>query len=141
MEEVEMFRTILFAVDGSEYSKKAIPIAAGMAKAFDGEVIVCNVREREISRFMNAVPETDEEADIADRVARELKDSGVSARPDRRATVIGRVAGEILTAATDHGADLIVMGSRGLGEFSSLLVGSVTHKVLHAATCPVLVVR
>ena len=38
-------------------------------------------------------------------------------------------------------ADLIVIGSRGLSDFAALLVGSVTHKVIHYAHCPVLIVR
>jgi nucleotide-binding universal stress UspA family protein len=138
-----MFHTILLAVDGSEYSKKAVSIAREVARRFDGEVIVCHVRERGLSSVLDVVSEEagEEGGDLADQVTRKLKDSGVSARPDHRATVMGHVAEEILTAASDHSADIIVMGSRGLGEFTALLIGSVTHKVLHAAPCPVLVVR
>jgi nucleotide-binding universal stress UspA family protein len=38
-------------------------------------------------------------------------------------------------------ADLIIIGSRGLTDWQGLLLGSVAHKVIHHATCPVLVVR
>jgi nucleotide-binding universal stress UspA family protein len=48
---------------------------------------------------------------------------------------------EILRVATEVDADLIVMGTRGLTDWSGLLLGSVAHKVLHMAECPVLLVR
>ena len=42
---------------------------------------------------------------------------------------------------TARGADLLVVGSRGHGEFSSALLGSVSHYCVHHASCPVLVIR
>ena len=42
---------------------------------------------------------------------------------------------------TARGADLLVVGSRGHGEFTSALLGSVSHYCVHHASCPVLVIR
>ena len=53
----------------------------------------------------------------------------------------GPEAQAILKAAEDHKAQLIVMGTRGLGSFKGWLVGSVSQKVAHLAECPVLLVR
>lgn len=53
----------------------------------------------------------------------------------------GRAAESILAVATSIRADLIVLGSRGLSEIQSLLLGSVSYRVVHEATCPVLVVK
>ncbi len=50
----------------------------------------------------------------------------------------GSASSVILDAA--KGADLVVLGSRGLGGFGALLLGSVSHQVAHHATCPVVVV-
>jgi nucleotide-binding universal stress UspA family protein len=54
---------------------------------------------------------------------------------------IGTPAQEILKAADKQKVDMIVMGSHGHGAFGTLLLGSVTQKVLHNAKVPVLVVR
>ena len=53
----------------------------------------------------------------------------------------GDYAEEILNAAKDCKADMIVIGSRGLGVLKSAALGSVSHKVLHHAECNVLTVR
>jgi nucleotide-binding universal stress UspA family protein len=55
--------------------------------------------------------------------------------------ILGQEAPAILDVAEDFGADLIVMGSRGLTDLSGLLLVSVAHKVIHLASCPVLAVR
>ncbi len=53
----------------------------------------------------------------------------------------GAPANEILQAAEELRADLIVMGSRGWGQLKAMLLGSVSEHVLHHATCPVLIAR
>ena len=53
----------------------------------------------------------------------------------------GRPADEIIRYATESEADLLVMGSRGLGALREFALGSVSHKVLTHAKCPVLVVK
>lgn len=53
----------------------------------------------------------------------------------------GPEAESILRAAEKSKADLIVMGTRGLGALKGLLVGSVSRKVIHYASCPVMVVH
>ncbi|HEV2440471.1 MAG TPA: universal stress protein [bacterium] len=53
----------------------------------------------------------------------------------------GEPSHEILAAAAHLKADLIVMGSRGLGQVGGLILGSVSERVLHGARIPVLIVR
>lgn len=53
----------------------------------------------------------------------------------------GRAADVILETAAASGANLIVLGSRGLSEIQSLMLGSVSYRVAHGAACPVLLVK
>ena len=48
---------------------------------------------------------------------------------------------QIIEVAAATQADLIILGSRGMTEWKSLLLGGVANKVVHHATCPVLLVR
>ena len=55
--------------------------------------------------------------------------------------IIGHTAVQIVQTAEEAGCDLIVLGSRGLSEFKSFLLGSVSDHVTHHAHCPVLIVK
>jgi len=75
---------------------------------------------------------------IADGTAARLSDAGVPARYETR---LGDVAEEIITAAVEWEADLIVMGSHGRTGLGRVVLGSVARNVLHHAPCSVLIVR
>jgi nucleotide-binding universal stress UspA family protein len=79
--------------------------------------------------------------ELVEGAVREIKDAGVSARGEIYRAPYGHAATAIVNEAAASDADLIVMGSRGLGDIAGLLVGSTAHKVLHLTKCPVLVVR
>jgi nucleotide-binding universal stress UspA family protein len=76
--------------------------------------------------------------DDAEAMASQLEAIGIPATSHVRA---GDPAQEILAAARDHGADLVVAGTRGRGALERLLLGSVARKVLQHADASVLVVR
>jgi nucleotide-binding universal stress UspA family protein len=58
-----------------------------------------------------------------------------------RALLVDSPGHGVVAAAEKAGADLIVVGARGLGKFKRVLLGSVSERVIHNATCPVLVVK
>jgi nucleotide-binding universal stress UspA family protein len=143
--EPAMFDTILVAVDGSKPAEKAVELAARIAKA-DSDAIVVHVTERLPYREVQPPPEGHLEEDrsaiqLADQYAKDLEAAGLRARVELRHTMDGSAARLILDAAIEHGAGLIVMGSRGHSDLAALLVGSVAHKVLHLSACPVLIAR
>lgn len=145
-----MFRKILVAIDASEASDRAASVAAELAGRVGDEAIVFHVREWSIG-MSAAVPaaglgaveleDPDEAVELVRLILKRFEAEGVVATAELRTGMHGGVAGQILDFARGEGVGLIVMGSRGLSSLSGLLVGSVTHKVLHLAECPVLVVR
>ena len=139
-----MIKNILLAVDGSAPSERAVLTAAELAPCVGAEVVVLHVRESETVPWVLQAVEltTPAEADhLVDSNVRKLKDVGVSARGEIADAIHGSAAREILRLAREIDAGMIVMGSRGLSDLAGLVMGSVTHKVLHLADRPVLVVR
>ena len=133
---------IFLPVDGSAHSRQAIDQASALARLSGGEVRVFHLQEREPSKAGTASFETTEDAtSLVDDAVSQLQNAGVKASGETRAGLSGEAAKAIVDEASRFGADLIIMGSRGLSDFQALLVGSVAHKVLHYAHCPVLIVR
>jgi nucleotide-binding universal stress UspA family protein len=138
-----MFEKILLAVDGSDPSRNAITVAGDLTRRYGSEVMVLHVQEKEVvTRAAGFDPEASIEArELVDSAVRQLKDEEVSALGEVRAAWIGRVPRVIVDTAQEFGAALIVMGTRGLSDWGGMFLGSVTHRVLHLTSTPVLVVR
>ena len=137
-----MFEKILLAVDGSDHARKAVPVAIDIAKKSSGEVLVFHVREHLVARGGSYELEEAEAASaLAGGIEAEIKAAGVQTSCRLERALAGHVAQAILDAAESGGADLIVMGSRGLSDLRGLLLGSVAHKVIQLADRPVLVAR
>ena len=75
--------------------------------------------------------------DVLDHAVEQVDVSGLARRPER-VLVCGGAARAVLDTA--KGADLVVVGARGQGGFSRLLLGSVSHQVATHAECPVVVI-
>jgi nucleotide-binding universal stress UspA family protein len=74
----------------------------------------------------------------ADELAELLREAGWNAIPTVR---VGDAARQIVKAAEELGCDLVITGSRGLGDLKRLMIGSVAHDVLLHTPCSVLVLR
>ncbi len=139
-----MFEDVLVATDGSELAFKAVTTAVEMAKRFDSKIVIVCAFEP-IPRYVgepyfteNVERATSWADEVIDRTTESLGETGL----DVETTVIEGPAWEaILNVAANRGTDLIVMGARGVGQLSGLLLGSVSQKVVQNAKCPVLIVK
>ncbi len=145
---------VLIATDGSEHADEAARFLRGLVnpQALERLTVLAVVRPLETEPFSlesegvlsregwDALNETVQRAarEAAARVAAALRDLAPHLDTYVRS---GSPADEIVQTAREVGADLIVLGSRGLGTVRSVLLGSVSDRVLHHAHCPVLVVR
>ena len=126
----------------SDKSEKTITIALDMAERYGAHVTVVHVREYE--RYEGAdvdlgppIP-ADE---LVDQVVARFRDRGVDTSGEIRRVSAGDTPQQIVDAAEAAEADLIILGSRGMSELKSMLLGGVANKVVQHATCPVLLVR
>ena len=145
------FDTLVVASDGSKAAETAVEWAVEFAKWHDSRLIVLNVTPEERVRLERAEPNPPDVdisvEDAGDRVSTEAlaraeklaQAAGVKYELDE---VYGRnIAATIAKEASAVGADHIIIGSTGLTQLATCVLGSVAQNVVHYAHCPVTVVR
>jgi nucleotide-binding universal stress UspA family protein len=139
-----MFKKILVPYDGSQHSQRALDVAVELARCTDASLHLVYCYDK-IPPFLGE-PNFQEAVNRLVLSARELVE-GVADRlraspfPVSTDVLEGPAAEAILSVAEAEQFDLIVMGSRGLGQLQGLLLGSVSDRVMHHAHIPVLVAR
>jgi nucleotide-binding universal stress UspA family protein len=138
-----MFKSIVWANDGSEAAQRALPLVKEMARPDGAKITIVHVVERvEGSGGVGPTRRVDEpqlQAEL-ERLAGDLEQDGFNVSLYIDADVGARPANEIIKKSREVSADLIVVGSHGHTIIGGLLLGSVAYRLLHAAPCPVLVV-
>ena len=139
-----MFECIVYATDGSDYARKALVYARDLAKLHNAKLFVVHVYSR-VSDFLD-YKEYDtilgHRIAAGDKIIEEAgKEFEVAGLKFQTELLEGPVAEAIMNVAETRDADLIVLGARGMSSLEGLLLGSVSQKVIHHATCPVLVVH
>ena len=141
---------ILLATDGSEEAALAAQSAADLSARTGSELHVTHVRKALQGGFVAGVdvgPVPPGYQELLDKEAKELLEAQLERMGEAGASVTeahlmsGRADEEIIFRAEQVGADLVVVGSRGLGGIRRALMGSVSDSVVRHAHCPVLVVR
>jgi nucleotide-binding universal stress UspA family protein len=150
-----MYGHILVPIDGSDHALRAVDHAADLAKRYSAKLTLLHVvREQPYGRLRSEIADYEHmehmylsEAHLMRMVGKDLLDAA-----EKRARNVG--VGHVITVVeqgpaarviADHAAsysvDLIVMGSRGLSDLPSMLLGGVSHKVIHMSQVPVMTVR
>jgi nucleotide-binding universal stress UspA family protein len=139
-----VFKKVLWATDGSEAARRALPVARSIAQTYGARLLVIHVSEVLFGGAPDAVIAAQESADALNVVLRQkvedLKRAGVTAEFVSTEVTMRGAAYAIAEFARDQGVDLIVAGTRGNSPLVRVLVGSVTRRLLELAPCPVLAV-
>jgi len=137
-----MFKVILWASDGSEHAERALNYARELARTHSARLVAVHVKEIAVGRAGGYPVQLDEET-VERTIQAQVKDlhgAGIDAGYEQRSATAGGAAHALAEAVADLGADLIVVGTRGQGALTGLMLGSVTQRLLHVASCPVLAV-
>jgi len=137
-------KKIVLAVDGSDHSAKVLDTAIEYARLLQATVFFVYCHEK-FPTILGEPYRNTETARILEEsqkiVAPFLQRLAAEKIPFEDRIMEEPAARRITDIAEIEGCDLIVMGSRGLSNLASLVLGSVTHRVLQTAPCSVLVVR
>jgi len=140
-------RRIVVGVDASQASEAALRWAIGYARAVGAEVVAVHAFEAPV---YFSYPSIETAPILVDQLFREgvrrrfeedwcapLAEAGV---PYRTVMADGRAANVLLDVADRETAELVVTGRRGLNTLGELVLGSVSHHLVHGSKCPVVVV-
>jgi nucleotide-binding universal stress UspA family protein len=136
-------KTILLAYDDTEPSRRALDRAATLAEAFGSRVLVTSIASlvhssprsvTQIDRGGGVGTQTDE----VRQAQTMLEERGIAAES---VTAVGDPASAIAQLAEDRHADLVVVGTRGVGPVQRLLGQSVSQAVSRRVGCDLLIVH
>lgn len=136
-----MFRTIVWATDGSKLADGALEHVRELSRVHGSRIVAVHANELLRGRAGGA-PLLADEPDLQGKIAGQVEDLRSAGFDATLEVCTGRryVATLIAEAANDVDADLIVVGTHGNGAFTATLMGSVARALCHSAERPVLVV-
>ena len=137
------FHRILLATDGSDAAAAAVETVIAIVKGRPAEVRVVHVWNLEVHhRHGHLDVEVRSEArDLVEATVGRLRAAGIQAAGEIMRADHEHVPSAITSAAREFEPDLLVVGSRGLTEWQSIVRHSVSHQLLTALDCPILIVR
>jgi nucleotide-binding universal stress UspA family protein len=149
VKEGPMFGRVVVGVDGSATAKDAVRWAAREAKLRGTKLELVSAWEIPMSSYafgygIASIPEEMQKALVAraeNDLAAALEEARAEAPDVEMETLVAEGQAASLLLDISREADLLVVGSRGLGGFQELLLGSVSQQCAHHSPCPVVIVR
>jgi nucleotide-binding universal stress UspA family protein len=137
------FKRIVVATDGSEQAEAAIETTIALGRPLSATALAVHVWNLEVypDDGQMDVESRDEAAQLVVKTVETLRKGGMAAEGRVCLATSAGIAKTIALVAREFNADLVVLGSRGLSDWQSIFKHSVSHQVLAAVDCPVLVVR
>jgi nucleotide-binding universal stress UspA family protein len=137
------FSKILVCCDGSKYSEKAIKVACDLARKYSSELTLIHVVDKTLKSDILAGGEYTR---ILRKYAKETLEKArkIAKKEGFEQKIItkeGNIGIEIIDYSKKYNADLIVIGSRGLGAVLKFLMGSISTKIANHSLCSVLIVK
>ena len=144
------FKKVLIAFDGSDHAARAFAVAEDLSKRYNAQLVVLNVVELPFPYMVPRVAPADISAarkDALEEAKSKVDSLALRARSDGVDAIGvavdkgGSPVKAILEYTEEEGIDLIVAGTRGMGGFEKMLLGSVSSGLVTHARCEVLVAR
>jgi nucleotide-binding universal stress UspA family protein len=130
-------RKILLATDFSQHSERAVDYALSLQAEYEAELTLVHV----VEEFPHAWDMTAVTSDAAQRLEEAIPAAARESGLIRSRIRFGRPYHEIVRFALENATDLIVLGVRGRNALNLAIFGSVAHRVIQQAPCPVLAVH
>ena len=137
------FKNILVPIDGSIYSEKSLERASELVDAFGSNLILIYVVEKSIpinlldrKEYLEILRKFG--TNVLGKANKKLSKKGITAKILLKE---GNIVNEIEKIAKKEKCDLILVGSKGLGSITRLLLGSVSNKISQTSACSVLIVK
>ena len=141
-----MFSKILVPVDGSDISYRAFDSALFLSERLGSKITAIHVIEKVPTVYIQSQKILDEILETHKNESQKILDECSSIASKKGITIYtilleGNPASTILEFSQMEKYEAIIIGSRGMGHFKELILGSVSSKILHHSLCPVLLIR
>ncbi|MDL4841857.1 universal stress protein [Aquibacillus rhizosphaerae] len=140
-----MFKQLLVATDGSEHSKRSLEKTVEMVSNYKEQVTIDllyvvggQVSKADVLKYGDSDVASLKRKELMKDTEDYLKAEGIATKS---IVLHGEPAPTIIEYANDHNYDCVIVGSRGKNQLQTMVLGSVSHKVVKYAKAPVLVVK